>query len=216
MNEDAGSQFLVDVFPPDGRHGPRCGTAEPPSLPRSVREPILDSRCRRCHRAFNAWTGTAFPGTHWRPSQIVLILRGFAQGTPTARLARELACSRRHLLDWRPRLQAQAQAALDRTPLEDPVVEADEMDPNAGEKGMPHPDPEDPPRRRANKVRGHGTMAKDRPPVIGVVGRRSGEVRLEVAEHSDPGTLEIFVGAMTRPGPLVNTDEWSGYDRLPK
>jgi hypothetical protein len=119
-------------------------------------------------------------------------------------------------LDLRHRFQAQAQARLDRTPLEDPVVEADEMDPNAGEKGVSHRNPEDPPRRRANKARGHGTMDKDRPPVIGVVGRRSGEVRLEVAEHSDQGTWEIFVGARTRPGALVNTDDGPGSDQRPK
>ena len=40
-----------------------------------------------------------------------------------------------------------------------------------GKKGMPHLDPEDPPRRRANKARGHGTWENDRPPVCGVVGR---------------------------------------------
>jgi len=28
---------------------------------------------------------------------------------------------------------------------------------NAGEKGDPHRDPDDPPRRRANKFNGHGT-----------------------------------------------------------
>ena len=51
-----------------------------------------------------------------------------------------------------------------------------------GKKGVPHKDPEDPPRRRANKVRGHGTWDNDRPPVCGVVGRESGKLRLTVAE----------------------------------
>ena len=154
-------------------------------------------------------------GTHRRPSQLVLILRGIAQGTSTSQLARELSGSRRHLLDLRHRLQARGQAGSDRTALEDEVVEADEMDQNAGEKGVPHEDPEDPPRRRANKARGHGTMDNDRPPVIGVVGRESGEVRLDVVEHSDQDTLDEFVVKMTKPGTLVNTDEWAGYDRLP-
>jgi transposase len=216
MNEDACYQFLLDLFHPDGLRCPRCGLAEGFYIHRYYREPILDYRCSRCNRVFNAWTRTVFQGTHWQPSQIVLILRGFAQGTPTAQLARELACSRRHLLELRHRLQAQAQAGLDRAPLNDPVVEADEMYQNAGEKGVPHPDPEDPPRRRANQTRGHGSMDNDRPPVIGIVGRESGEVRLEVAEHSDQGTLEGFVRAMTQPGTLVNTDEWAGYAHLPE
>ena len=215
MNEDACYQFLLDLFHPAGLRCPRCQAAEGFSTHRYFREPVLDHRCSRCGRVFNAWTGTSFQGTHGRPSPIVLILRGFAQGTSTAPLARELACSRRHLLDLRHRLQAQAQAGLDRTPLEDTVVEADEMYQNAGEKGVPHGDPEDLPRRRANKVRGHGTMDNDRPPVLGVVGRESGQVRLDVVEHADQETLETFVVDQTQPGTLVNTDEWSGYNHLP-
>jgi transposase-like protein len=105
---------------------------------------------------------------------------------------------------------------LDRTPLKDTEVEADEMYQNAGEKGVPHRDPEDPPRRRANKKRGHGTKANDRPPVVGIVGRRSGELRLEVVEHADQATLEEFVQESTLPGTKVYTDEWSGYDHLPE
>jgi len=118
-------------------------------------------------------------------------------------------------LDLRHRLQARAQAGLDRTALEDTVVEADEMYQNAGEKGLRHPDLEDPPQRRANKVRGHGTMDNGRPPVIGVVGCESEEVRLDVVEHSDQETLNQFVVDMTKRGTMVNTDEWAGYVRLP-
>ena len=84
-----------------------------------------------------------------------------------------------------------------------------------GKKGVPHLDPEDPPRRRANKVRGHGTWDNDRPPVCGVVGRESGQVRLTVAAHSDGETLRGVVGESTRPGAMVHTDEWGGYNGLP-
>jgi transposase-like protein len=216
MNEDACYQFRLDLFHPAGLGCPRCHAVEGFYTHRYFRAPVLDYRCSRCGRVFNAWTGTVFQGTQWRPSRIVLILRGFAQGTPTAQLARELGCSRRHLLDLRHLLPAQAQAGLDRTVLEDATVEADEMYQNAGEKGVPHRDPEDPPRRRANKARGHGTMDHDRPPVIGVVGRESEQVRLDVAEHSDQETLNKFVVKMTRRGTLVYTDEWAGYDRLPR
>ena len=95
-------------------------------------------------------------------------------------MARELRCDRKHLLQLRHRLQGNALLRLDRNPLGDAVVEADEAYVNAGEKGIPHPDPADPPRRRANRRRGHGTFANDRPPIAGVVGRESGAVRLEV------------------------------------
>ena len=55
---------------------------------------------------------------------------------------------------------------------------------------MPHADPADPPRRRGNKARGHGTWDNDRPPIGGVVGRESGHVRLTVVEHTDGGDVE--------------------------
>ena len=58
---------------------------------------------------------------------------------------------------------------------------------------MPHTDPEDPPRRRANARPGHGTWANDRPPVCGVVGRESVEIRLSVTERSDGETLDTGV-----------------------
>jgi transposase-like protein len=203
MYEDAGYQSLLNLDHPAGLGCPRCHAVEGFYTHRYFRAPVLDYRCARCGRVFNAWTGTVFQGTQWRPSQVVLILRGFAQGTSTARLARELGCSRRHLLDLRHRLQAQARAGLDRTAWEDATVEADEMDRNAGEKGGPRRDPEDPPRRRANQARGHGTMDNDRPPVIGVVGRESERIRLDVVEHSDQEPLNKFVVKMTSRGTLV-------------
>jgi transposase-like protein len=214
-NEDACYQFLLDLVHSAGLRCPRCHAAEGFSTHRSFREPVLDECCSRCSRVFHAWTGTPFQGTPWRPAPIVLILRGFAQGTSTAQPARELACSRRHLLDLRHRLQARAQAGRDRTPWVDTVVEADEMSQNAGEQGEPHEDPEDPPRRRANQARGHGTRDNDRPPVLGVVGRESGQVRWEVVEHADPETWETLVVDQTQPGALVPTDAGCGYDHRP-
>jgi transposase len=80
-----------------------------------------------------------------------------------------------------------------------------------GKKGIPHADPGDPPRRRADKARGHGTWDNDRPPICGVVGRESGQVRLTVAAHTDGATLREVVGSGTRPGAMVYTDEWGGY-----
>jgi hypothetical protein len=52
-------------------------------------------------------------------------------------MARELGCDRKELLTRRHRLQERARIGLDRNPLGDAVVEADEMDQNAGEKRGP-------------------------------------------------------------------------------
>ena len=85
-----------------------------------------------------------------------------------------------------------------------------------GKKGERHSDPDDPPRRRANKRRGHGTYANDRPPIIGTVGRASGQVRLQVIKRTDGDTLTQHVEAATLPQSHLYTDEWRGYNRVPR
>src|SRR5450631_1499785 len=83
-----------------------------------------------------------------------------------------------------------------------------------GKKGEPHLDPADPPRRRANKQRGHGTYDNDRPPIVGTVGRDSGKVRLRMVEHTDGATLSAHVEHFTQEDTQVYTDEWQGYNHL--
>ena len=214
MDQDACYHKLLGWLHSDGLACPNCKTDDQTRVHRRHRAPVLDFRCTACGRVFNAFTGTALAGTHRTPAEIVLILRGFAQGVPTAQLARELGCDRKHLLELRHLMQDDAARWLDRNPLGDDVVEADEMYQNAGEKGIEHADPDDPPRCRANNRRGHGTFANDRPPVAGVVGRESGEVRLEVVASAGAEELDEFVDRSCLSGATVNTDEWCGYNRV--
>ena len=83
-----------------------------------------------------------------------------------------------------------------------------------GKKGEEHFNWWDPPRRRANKRRGHGTFANDRPPVMGTVGRESGQVRLRVRLDTQGTTCTSHVYAFTRQLATVYTDEWSGYNGI--
>ncbi len=95
--------------------------------------------------------------------------------------------------------------------LDDEVTEGDEVYINAGQKGQRHADPASPPRRRANKRRGHGTWDNDRPPVGGVVGRTSGQIRLRVLEHSSTAELRSLGEAASAAATTFNSDEWQGY-----
>jgi transposase-like protein len=125
---------LVAWLHPAGLACPRCGAADRLRVHRRHRAPLVDYRCGGCGRVFNALTGTALQGSHRRPAELVLLVRGFAQGVPTARLARELRRERGQLLAVRHRLQAHAAAGTDRRPLPDAAAEADELFQNAGEK----------------------------------------------------------------------------------
>ena len=134
MDEDACYQKLVSWLHPGGIACPRCHRADRMPVHRRHRSPLLDYRCGHCRRVFNAFTGTALEKTSRRPSELVLILRGVAQGVPTARLARELGCDRMKLLGLRHKLRDYAASGLDPAVLPDATVEADECYVNAGEK----------------------------------------------------------------------------------
>jgi transposase-like protein len=84
-----------------------------------------------------------------------------------------------------------------------------------GKKSTHHPDPDDPPRRRANKRRGRGTYANDRPPIISVVCRDTKTYRYWVVEHADRPTSEAIIRASIAPeGTLFFTDEARNYRGL--
>jgi transposase len=83
-----------------------------------------------------------------------------------------------------------------------------------GKKGSPHLDPPDPPRRRANKRRGHGTYANDRPPIISIISRDTGEQRLWVGDHADRHTCAALIAEnIPAPSTQLYTDEWQSYRR---
>jgi transposase-like protein len=172
MDEDACYAKLVGWLHPDGLACPRCGARDGLTVHHRHRAPILDYRCAACHRVFNAFTGTALQGTKRRPAELVLLLRGFAQGVSTARLARELGRDRRELLRLRHRLQHAAWLLRDQGRLPDPVVEADEMYQDAGEKRRAASRPRRPtsaarePRRRPRHLgpRPAAGLRRGRPP----------------------------------------------------
>ena len=169
-------------------------------------------RWNKCSGVYNLYSGTVFAHKRFRPAQVVLILQGLCKGWTTSQLARELDMSRQRVHAIRQALQASAQLLQPEDVL--PETETDEMFQNAREKGEPHLDPKDPPRRRGNKRRGHGTYENDCPPVIGTVGRESCLVRLRVGYQTDSATLLAHVHKFTQPTAIVYTDGWRGYNRI--
>lgn len=83
-----------------------------------------------------------------------------------------------------------------------------------GKKGERHQDPADPPRRRANKRRGHGNYENDRPPIVGTVGRETSKVRLRVVKRADKASLLPHVHRCTDKEATLYTDEWRSYERV--
>ena len=109
MDQEGCRKKLFDLLHPDGFACPSCGARDGLNIHRRRPDsPVVDFRCRGCRRVFNMFTATSWQGTHLSPAQILLILRGIAQGVPTAKLAREVGISRQHLLRLRHAIQARA------------------------------------------------------------------------------------------------------------
>jgi len=68
--------------------------------------------------------------------------------------------------------------------------------------------------RRANKFNGHGTYDNDRPPILGVIGRSTGEVFLQDTHRSTRKALQPVVESVTQKDATVMTDEWHANDLL--
>ena len=216
IDEEQAEEWLLNHFHPQGLHCPHCDASveEAREFRKTETSCLQVYRCRVCDGVYNLYSGTVFAQKQYRPSQVVLLLQGLCKGFSSSQLARELGISRQTVISIRHVLQESAQMLQPEEALPDTETETDEMFQNAGEKGEPHLAPKDPPRRRGNKRRGHGTYENDRPPIIGTLGRESGIVRLRVIHQTDGATLTRHVHQFTLPTATIYTDGWRGYSRI--
>ena len=94
------------------------------------------------------------------------------------------------------------------------VVECDEVYVVAGHKGQPAKIKNRQPRRnRLRGARGRGTLAKEKPPIFGMV-ERGGPVRIVMLENVQQETIRPYIKETILPETLVNTDEYAIYAAL--
>lgn len=215
IDEEKAYKYLVKNLHPEGLHCPQGHKLPAGQAPHTQeRAPVVSYRCRECGAVYHVFSGTALHGIRYPCHTIVLMLRGFAQGTPTAHLAEELGCDYSNLLTWRHELQGLAAAMASEQPLPDEAAEIDEVYQNAGQKGEPQDAEDDQPRSRANKARGRGTADSDRPPIVGLVGRQSQQIRLFVAPDTRQATIMPFIETYMNDEERLFTDEHPVYDAL--
>ena len=95
-------------------------------------------------------------------------------------------------------------------------VECDEASVIAGHKGQPEvvkSKGRKGRRRRRKGKAGRGTLAKERPPVFGMI-ERGGQVMIHLLANVKQKTIEPLMKDTIKPGTLVYTDEYSIYARL--
>jgi len=95
-------------------------------------------------------------------------------------------------------------------------VEFDEVYITAGHKGNPTKVAEKQRKGRRHRLRGargRGTLAKEKPPVLGMI-QRSGEVVINMLENVQQATIKPLIMKTVMADTLVYTDEYSIYNRL--
>lgn len=215
LKEEECYSFLLNTLHPEGLKCPNGHSLPQGQVPHDVRRfPIVDYRCRTCGSVYNLFTNTVWSGTQYKCATIVLVMRGIAQGVPTMQLSDELELDYGALLERRHRIQSLALENRPDEALPDQETESDEMFQNAGEKGSQHTDPGDPPRHRANKRKGRGTLENDRLPILGIVGRDTNQIRLKVCDNVQKSTIQPVVADTTQKDAQVYTDESTAYANL--
>jgi transposase-like protein len=95
-------------------------------------------------------------------------------------------------------------------------IEADEVYVVAGHKGYPEIVAKlgrDGRRRRLKGKRGRGTLADEKPPVLGLL-QRTGEVVIRMLPNVQQVTIQPVLTQVIQPGSLLYTDEYDIYTRL--
>jgi transposase-like protein len=97
-------------------------------------------------------------------------------------------------------------------------IEADEVYIIAGHKGLPAEVAKagrQGRRRRLKGKRGRGTLAEDKPPVLGLL-QRDGEVFIQMLPNVQQVTIKPVITSTVAAGSLFYTDEYDIYNRLPE
>jgi len=95
-------------------------------------------------------------------------------------------------------------------------IEADEVYLVAGHKGHPEIVAElgrEGRRRRLKGKRGRGTLADEKPPILGLL-QRTGDVVIRMLPNVQQVTIKPVLTQVVQPGSLLYTDEYDIYTRL--
>jgi transposase-like protein len=191
----------------DGIKCPRCGSGQVTNFC-AYREHLRRFRCKHCHRSFTDMTGTIFEDSNMALNEWFYITRELQRGMSINQISKELGRGYRHVMNAAHKIMDSVfMKRLVDMSAED--IEIDEMYQSAGEKGKKQTTRN--PRKRGLKLRGRGTYAKDKPPIVTVVGR-GGNAVMEVFRTLNKKNLDAFLYLVT--GRFVHTDDYRIYDHL--
>jgi len=203
---------------PDGVSCTKCSSTE---VTRYGRDEIQPDRqryhCKGCGSYFDDLTGTIFEGHHQPLRTWILCLYFMGLNLSNLQISAELGINKDDAQNMTRALRAGVIAKKPSIQLGG-EVECDEVYIVAGHKGNPEAVKQKRRRGRRNRLktaRGRGTLAKEKPPIVGII-ERSGQVVIRMLENVKQVTIEPLIKATILPGTKVFTDEYDIYARLPQ
>jgi transposase-like protein len=192
---------------PNGIACPLCGSKHVVKY-KPHRKVMHRYLCRHCHRTFNDLTGTIFANTKLNISEWFYIARELQRGISINQITKDLGRSYEHVMDAAHKIMdcAFMKRLIE---LSGDDVEVDEMYQSAGSKGTKQT--ERPPRKRGLKLRGRGTYAKDKPPIVAAV-CRGGNAIAEVFTQFCKKNIDAFLYNIN--SRMLFTDDYRVYDHL--
>jgi transposase-like protein len=164
--------------------------------------------CNNCHRTFNDLTGTIFENTKLDLNEWFYIARELQRGISINRIAHDLDRKYDHVMHASHKIMDSVfMKRLIELDSED--TETDELYQSAGSKGKKQTERE--PRKRGLKLRGRGTYAKDKPPIVATV-ERGGRAIIEVFRELNKKNIDAFMYLVN--SRFAHTDDYRIYAHL--
>ena len=161
--------------------------------------------CKNCRRSFSVKTGTLMEGSNLNYTQWAIAFFLYStnlKGVSSMKLHRDLGITQKAAWHLAHRVRAAWNNEADK--FAGPV-EVDETYIGGKERN----------KHNSKKLRaGRGTVGKTA--VVGIRDRQTGQIRTQVVQSTDAGTLQDFVKRNTQPYTMVYTDEARAYIGLPR
>lgn len=172
-------------------------------------------RCQACERRFDDLSETVLGGHHKSVTIWVLCLYFMGLNLSNRQIAQELELNKDDAQQMTTCLRTEIHERRDH-PCLSGTVECDEVYIVAGHKGHPAAvvaaGREGRPRRLKGQ-RGRGTLAQEKPPVLGIIQRR-GQLVLALLPNVQQRTIQPLLQTTIQPGTTIMTDEYNIYGRL--
>lgn len=168
-------------------------------------------RCSKCGKYRTEWTHSLLEGTKLSVEKAFLFIVLLSFGLPVLCISFSLTISYKTAYKWYWSVLENLRKVNDK-PVLDGIVESDEVYITSGKKSEKQT--ERPPRKRGLKSCGRGTMAKDRPPILGLVSRTSKKIRLFVCETVKKEVVNPLIKSSVKKGSEIHTDGYEIYNEL--